>query len=125
MAGTVLIVEDNVMLRKLYQAALKDLGLMLIETGSGEEAIEAAAHEHPDLAIMDVNLPGIPGTEAARRLRVIPGLEDLPVVAVTTAAELLSSEVIEQAGFDDVLTKPVSIGAFQDTVRDHLERAAA
>ncbi len=121
MPGRVLIVEDNAMLRKLYQAALADLDLMLIETDNGEDAIDLAANEHPDLAIMDVNLPGMPGTEAARRLRVIPGLEHLPVVAVTTAAEILTSRAVADAGFDDVLTKPVSIGEFHDTVRDYLD----
>lgn len=109
-AKSVLYVEDNpsnVALMEAVLGTLPDTRLMTAPTA--EIGIELAIAYRPDLILLDINLPGISGYEALRRLREIPDLNSTPIVALSAAATPRDIKRAEQAGFAMYLTKPVHI----------------
>lgn len=107
-AEKILIVEDNPLNMRLMQMTLRGKGYTLTEAGTGEEALEKAVKEKPDLIIMDMQLPTINGIETTRRLRQIPELSRVPVVAVTAYAMKGDQEKFIEAGCDAYLSKPIN-----------------
>jgi len=87
---------------------------------TAEEGINLAINEPPHLVLMDLQLPGIDGIEALRRLRESPRTADIPVVAVTAQAMKRDRERALEAGFDGYVEKPISVRAFPDQVRRFL-----
>lgn len=117
----ILVVEDNPLNLKLVRDVLEYAGYEVVDAGTGEEGIEVAARLRPDLVLMDLQLPGIDGTEALRRLRegvLDPGV---PVVAVTALAMPSDRAAAEDAGFDGWIEKPISVRALPGQVADLLE----
>ena len=105
----ILVVEDNPLNRKLVRDVLSFAGYDVIEAQSGEEGLRAAQETRPDLVLMDLQLPGIDGTETLRRLRQDPLGAHVPVVAVTAFAMAEDKERASRAGFDGYLEKPISV----------------
>ncbi len=120
MPGTVLVVEDNALLMMMYKSAIGEIGADLLHAKSGEDAVKMAHREPPDLVIMDIVLPGMSGITTARALRQLAGMQDVPIVAVTTQAELEETEALKEAGFVGTLTKPVNLDEFLQMIRGHL-----
>jgi two-component system cell cycle response regulator DivK len=87
---------------------------------TAEEGITLAVSEPPDLVLMDLQLPGIDGMEALRRLRDSPRTVDIPVVAVTAQAMKQDRERALDAGFNGYVEKPISVRIFPDQVRRFL-----
>jgi len=87
---------------------------------TAEDGITLAVSEPPDLVLMDLQLPGIDGMEALRRLRESPRTADIPVVAVTAQAMKQDRERALDAGFNGYLEKPITVRAFPDQVRRFL-----
>jgi two-component system, cell cycle response regulator DivK len=87
---------------------------------TAEDGITSAVSEPPDLVLMDLQLPGIDGMEALRRLRESPRTADIPVVAVTAQAMKQDRERALDAGFNGYVEKPISVRAFPDQVRSFL-----
>jgi CheY-like chemotaxis protein len=104
----VLVVEDNELNLKLVRDVLAYAGYQVIEARSGEQGVELAAACRPDLILMDLQLPGIDGTETLRQLRAGPLTEEVPVVAVTAFAMREDREDAVRAGFDGYVEKPYS-----------------
>jgi two-component system cell cycle response regulator DivK len=98
-AEKILIVEDNPLNMRLMRMTLRGKGYTLIEASNGEEALDKAVKEKPDLIIMDMQLPTISGIEATQRLRKIPKLSRIPVIAVTAYAMKGDQEKFIEAGF--------------------------
>jgi DNA-binding response OmpR family regulator len=105
MAATVLVVEDEAKLRELLRDLLERAGLAVVSTGSGAEAITLAGSARPDLVVLDLGLPDVPGEEVARALRD----------SARTPILMLTARVAEQdrirgleLGADDYVTKPFS-----------------
>jgi len=119
---TVLVVEDNVLNLKLVRDVLAHAGYRIVEATSGEEGIRLAGEVHPDLVLMDLQLPGIDGAEALRRLRGTAA-GAVPVVAVTAFAMDEDREKAERDGFDGYLRKPISVRALPAQVRHSLGRS--
>jgi two-component system cell cycle response regulator DivK len=113
----VLIVDDNGKNRKLARDVLRAGGLRTLEAGSGAEAIALAAEHVPHVILMDLGLPDMDGTEAARRLRNGERTARIPVVAMSALRLEASGDWLEAAGFAGCLEKPISVGAFPDQVR--------
>jgi two-component system, cell cycle response regulator DivK len=122
MAGElVLVVEDNDKNMKLFRDVLQATGYRTLEAGSGEQAVELAVEHLPDLVLMDVQLPGIDGIEALRRLRADERTASIPVLALTALAMSGDRERLLEAGFDDYMSKPVDVIELIECVKGHCE----
>ena len=120
MAKTVLIVEDNELNMKLFSDLLEAHGYKTLETGNGIEAIEIARSNHPDLILMDIQLPEVSGLEVTKWLKEDDELKSIPVVAVTAFAMKGDEERIREGGCEAYLSKPISVSKFLETVRNYL-----
>ena len=120
MTHVILVVEDNERNLKLLRDVLEYAGYDVRAARTAEDGIALAASELPDLVLMDLQLPGIDGMEALRRLRESPQTADIPVVAVTAQAMKHDRERALQAGFDGYVEKPISVREFPDQVRGFL-----
>ena len=118
----ILIVEDNEKNMKLVRDVLRVKGYDTIEAGTAEEGIRLATLRHPDLVLMDIQLPGMNGIEARGVLRAEPATAAIPVIAVTASVMQRDRKQITEAGFDDYVGKPIHLKEFLDTVRAVLER---
>jgi len=120
MSHVILVVEDNERNLKLLRDVLEYAGYDVRVARTAEDGITLAVCEPPDLVLMDLQLPGIDGVEALRRLRDSPRTADIPVVAVTAQAMKHDRERALQAGFDGYVVKPITVRAFPDQVRGFL-----
>jgi two-component system, cell cycle response regulator DivK len=116
-AKTVLIVEDNELNMKLFHDLLDAHGYNILETKDGMEALDIAREHHPDLILMDIQLPEVSGLEVTKWLKEDDTLKTIPVVAVTAFAMKGDEEVIRQGGCEAYISKPISVTSFLDTVR--------
>ena len=116
----ILVVEDNPLNLKLVREVLSFLEYDVIEAQSGEEALRAAKDTPPDLVLMDLQLPGIDGTETLHRLRQDTLGPDVPVVAVTAFAMAEDKERAARAGFDGYIEKPISVRALPGQIETFL-----
>lgn len=118
--ATILVVEDNEKNLKLVRDVLEFAGFEVIAAGSAEEGVAMAMAHPPDLVLMDLQLPGIDGTEAMRRLRGSTRTNSIPVVALTAHAMRDDRERALSAGFDGYLEKPISVPRLPAQVRSFL-----
>src|ERR671933_2695922 len=116
MAKTVLIVEDNELNMKLFNDLLEAHGYATLKTGSGIEAIELARAHHPDLILMDIQLPEVSGLEVTRWLKEDEDLRSIPVIAVTAFAMKGDEQKIRDGGCEAYIAKPISVASFMSTV---------
>ena len=116
----ILIVEDQPLNRKLVRDVLQAKGYSTVEAETGEDGVRVAVEQHPALILMDIQLPGINGIEALRRLRENPATRAIPVIAVTASAMQQNRAEIIAAGFDGYQAKPINIAAFLEAVRGAL-----
>ena len=123
MAKTVMIVEDNELNMKLFHDLLEAQGYRTVTTHNGIEALELARQHHPDLILMDIQLPEVSGLEVTKWLKEDPALKSIPVVAVTAFAMKGDEERIREGGCEAYLSKPISVGKFLETVRQFLGSA--
>ena len=108
-SARVLIVEDNPLNLKLVRDVLLNAGFDVIESRTGEEGVARAQDSRPDVILMDLQLPGINGTQALRLIRDDPSGADVPVIALTAFAMSDDRERALLDGFDGYLTKPISV----------------
>jgi two-component system cell cycle response regulator DivK len=108
----ILIVEDNELNMRLLNDVLEAHGYAIIKTGNGEEAIELARREQPDVILMDIQLPDISGLEATRRLKEDAATRDIPIIAVTAFAMSGDEKKIRGSGCDAYVAKPIMLQPF-------------
>jgi len=121
MAKRVLIVEDNELNMKLFNDILEAHGYETIQTRNGVEAVELARQHHPDLILMDIQLPEVSGLQVTAWLKDDEALKHIPVIAVTAFAMKGDEEKIRQGGCEAYLSKPISVSKFVETVRIYLD----
>jgi len=121
----VLLVEDNEKNMKLARDILRFKGYRVTEATTGEDAVASAATEPPDLVLMDIQLPGIDGIEAFRRIRSDPKTATIPVVALTASVMAGDRERFDKAGFDGFIAKPIDVKQFPDQVASYLTKGRA
>jgi two-component system cell cycle response regulator DivK len=121
----ILVVEDHPLNRKLVRDVLVAAGYDVVEASTGEEGLVAAADQPPDLVLMDLQLPGIDGTETLRRLRNGTLERHVPVVAVTALAMPSDRAHADEAGFDGYVEKPISIRALPVQVQAYIDGGAS
>ncbi|MGF1501915.1 MAG: response regulator [Paracoccaceae bacterium] len=107
MAQTVLIVEDNELNRRLFTDVLRHAGFEVYQAADGREAIAAAQRLRPDVILMDMELPRLPGLEATRRIKADPGLAATPILAISAFAGAADAIAAREGGCDAYLPKPV------------------
>ena len=117
---TLLIVDDIGANRALLADHLSPLGFVIEQASSGEEAIESVRCVAPDLVLMDIVMPGMDGVEATRRIRAMPGLQKLPVVAVSANASPENLERCMAAGASGFMSKPLDRDLLLQELRKHL-----
>ncbi len=120
MVKTVLVVEDNELNMKLFHDLLEANGYNIVQTRSGLEAIDLAREHHPDLILMDIQLPEVSGLEVTKWIKEDDDLRAIPVIAVTAFAMKGDEERIRQGGCEAYLSKPISVTTFLDTVKTYI-----
>ena len=123
MAGErILIVDDNATNLKLVAYLMKANGYTVDTALDAESAIVAIRNNHPDVILMDIQLPGIDGLELTRRLKADPATHHIVIVAVTAYAMKGDQAKALAAGCDDYITKPIDTRALPETIARHLAR---
>ena len=107
-AKTILYVEDNELNRKIVRDLLRRTSYRLIEATDGETGIATALEQHPDLILMDLQLPKVSGIDAVRTLRNTPATADTPIIAITSFALSGDQQKAKAAGASAYLAKPYS-----------------
>ena len=115
----VLIVDDNEKNLRLARDVLRFAGFRTVEAASGGEGVSQAVEHLPDVILMDIRLPDMEGTEAARQIKGNERTAHIPVVALTSLAMKGDREEFLAAGFDGYLEKPISVREFPDQVRSY------
>ena len=118
----VLIVEDNELNMKLFKDLLEVHDIQTIDTRNGNEAIELARNENPDLILMDIQLPEISGLDITKMIKEDEDLQSIPVIAVTAFAMKGDEEKIREGGFEDYISKPISVPSILETIQKYLEK---
>lgn len=115
-SGKILLVEDNTINRRLAEFLLRSQGYRVREAVTAQEAFEILETDRPDLILMDVQLPGMDGLEATRRLKEDPATRGIPVVAVTSYAMKGDREKVLAMGCAAYITKPIDKTTFLEQV---------
>ncbi len=116
----IVVVEDNEKNMYLIGFILRNNGYEVIEAWTGEEGIELAIKEKPDLILMDIQLPGIDGLETTKRIRESEANGQTPIVALTSFAMIGDREKALKAGFTGYLEKPINPNTFMASLEKYL-----
>lgn len=117
MGQVVLYIDDSGVERRIVRQLLEDEGFRVLTAGKPEEGVELARAEKPDVILLDLHLPGMNGYKVADRLREIPGLESVPIVAISASLkEEERSEIFSK--FDGFIQKPVDVDVFPHAIRE-------
>lgn len=122
-ATKILIVEDHFDSREALTALFQAFGYEVIEATNGREAVSRALLTRPDLILMDIMMPEVDGFDAARAIRANPGLEQVPIIAVTALDD--ARDLALQAGMSDYVRKPIDIHGLLAKVDGLLKPTAA
>ncbi len=117
---TVLLVEDNELNRDMLSRRLTRKGYRILCAEDGEQGVDLARRERPDLILMDMSLPVLDGWEATRRLKAAEDTRTIPVIALTAHAMSGDAERAFAAGCDDFDTKPVDLERLLDKMKNAL-----
>jgi CheY-like chemotaxis protein len=120
MRARILIVEDNENNRYLIGYILRTHGHEVIEAVSGEEGLELALKEQPDLILMDVQLPGMDGLEATKRIRTSEAVGGIPIIALTSYAMTGDKERALKAGCAGYIEKPIDPETIMANIESYL-----
>jgi two-component system cell cycle response regulator DivK len=118
----ILYIEDNAENRLLVRRILEAEGYSVIEATDGLVGLEMAAQMQPDLILLDINLPEIDGYDLARRFRDTPGLQQVPILAITANVMQGDRERTLEAGCDGYIQKPIDVDRLPEQIRAALQR---
>ena len=116
--GNILYVEDNPDNRLLIRRILGAEGFTIYEAEGSTKALDILQSIHPDLILMDINLPEMDGYHLTANIRLIPGLKTVPIIAITANVLKGDREKSLEAGCDGYIQKPIDI----DTIADQIDR---
>jgi two-component system, OmpR family, KDP operon response regulator KdpE len=119
---TILVVDDEPQIRRVLRVSLSGDGYDVIEAKDGQQAVEMVMREHPDLILMDVNMPGMSGLEACSRIRLSFGG---PIIMVTVRNSERDKVLALDSGADDYVVKPFTMGELLARIRAALRRTAS
>jgi two-component system cell cycle response regulator DivK len=124
MSKRILVVEDQEDNRRIIRDLLSSVGYELVEAPDGEVGVRLAEEQRPDLILMDIQLPGLDGYEATRRIKADPELAAIPIVVVTSYALSGDEQKARAAGCDAYVAKPFSPRQLLATIREFLGETA-
>jgi two-component system cell cycle response regulator DivK len=124
MSQRILVIEDQEDNRQILRDLLTSADFEVIEAVDGEAGLAAAVTHRPDLVLMDIQLPGLDGYEATRRIKADATLRAIPVIAVTSYGLAGDDEKARSAGCDGYISKPYSPRQLLAKVREYLSRVA-
>jgi CheY-like chemotaxis protein len=105
----VLLVEDDVIARRLMRKALKQGGFLVEEAGNGQEALAAYDQRQPDIVLLDIEMPVMDGYTTCRELRMRASARQLPILMVSGNCDMASVNRAHDEGANDFISKPVSL----------------
>jgi len=117
MAHKILYIDDNQTNLDLAQRILLGFGYEILTAQDADSGIEAANRTHPDIILMDINLPGIEGTEATARIKATPELAHIPVIAMTANDSVQMQQLCFASGCDAYLPKPYQPTRLLETIQ--------
>ena len=117
----VLVVDDSSTVLMMQRMVLSKHAYEVVTAANGEDAIQVAVREKPDLILMDVIMPKMDGFEACRRIRQEPDVQNVPIIMVTTRGEALNMEKGYESGCNDYVTKPINPAELLTKVRDYVK----
>jgi two-component system cell cycle response regulator DivK len=120
----ILLVEDNEMNRDMLSRRLTRNGFEIVIAVNGQQGLDLASSENPDLILLDMSLPVLDGWEAARRLKADVATAKIPVIALTAHAMVQDKERALAAGCDDFDTKPVELPRLLEKINSLLGNGA-
>ena len=120
MSRRILVIEDHEENRRILRDLLTHAHYGMLEALTGEEGVALAETERPDLILMDIQLPGLDGYEATRRIKSNPALSHIPIIAVTSYALSGDDAKARAAGCYAYVTKPFSPRALLAKIREHV-----
>ncbi|MGD8402015.1 MAG: response regulator [Anaerolineales bacterium] len=118
--STILYVEDNVDNRTLVRRILMAEGYYLLEAVNAMQALEILGNTQPDLILMDINMPDMDGYSLTAQIKGTPGLETIPIVALTANVMRGDRERSLEAGCDGYIQKPIDIDMFSEQIERFL-----
>jgi len=116
----ILVVEDNEQNLYLTTFLLEKHGYDVVQARNGQQGLEFAASEHPDLILLDIQLPVMDGYEVARRLKQTGETKSIPIVAVTSYAMAGDRETILATGCEGYIEKPIDPDIFFEQIKEFL-----
>ncbi len=119
-AKKVLVVDDEAFIVRMLTAKLTHGEYLVVSASDGQEGVEAARRERPDLIIMDWCMPRMDGIEATRQIKGDPGLAHIPVLMLTSKGQETDEETARAAGVARYVTKPFHISRLREIVDDML-----
>ena len=120
-ARTIMVVEDYDDTRTLLRHGLELLGYSVLEASNGQEAVDLAGREHPDLILMDLDLPILDGIAATQRIRQQPDNENVPIVAVTAYPMSYTHVKAFAKGCNEYMPKPIDMSDLAELVNRYLK----
>lgn len=120
----ILVVEDHPANLKLARLILENAGHVVVGSDDAVSGLRIAAETQPDLVLMDIQLPGMDGLEATRRLKASPQTALIPVIALTAFAMRDDAQKMRAAGCDGYLAKPYRAAQLLEVVNGALSRSA-
>lgn len=120
----ILLVEDNEMNRDMLSRRLGRRGYQVLMAVDGQQGVDMAAAEVPDLILMDMSLPILDGWEATRQLKAAPATRAIPIIALTAHAMSGDREKALEAGADDYDTKPIELPRLLEKIQALLTKGA-
>lgn len=121
----IVVADDDADIRDLVVFKLQQSGHHVVPVGDGVAAVEACREQLPDLAVLDVMMPGMSGFDACRALRADPSLAGIPVILLTARAQETDIEQGFNVGADDYVVKPFSPRELASRVSAVLQRSGA
>jgi two-component system cell cycle response regulator DivK len=120
MSKRILAIEDHEENRRILRLLLQSAGFEMIEALTGEDGVAMAEKERPDLILMDIQLPGLDGYEATRRIKADPALTAIPIIVVTSYALSGDEDKARAAGCDAYVAKPYSPRALLAKIKEYV-----
>lgn len=118
---TILHIEDNFENRILVRRLLQSVPYQVLEAENALQAINFLRTTRPDLILMDINMPDVDGYTLTSKLKTVPGINQIPIIAITANAMRGDREKSIQAGCDGYIEKPIDIDTFLDQVAFFLQ----